>query len=131
MNEVILVDFDGTIVEHKYPLVGDPLPDAFEVLKELQAAGYKLILWTCRENDGYKIDKQYLKEAIELCSKYNLVFDAINETIQDYEFRSEKVNKRKPYAHHQIDDTNLGGFPGWNVVRQILLEKKSFKLQAD
>ncbi len=54
---VLLIDFDGTVVEHKFPKIGKPLPQAFEVLKELQKEGWKLILWTCRENVGYLINK--------------------------------------------------------------------------
>ncbi|MGB6037414.1 MAG: hydrolase, partial [Cryomorphaceae bacterium] len=44
----IAVDFDGTIVEHKYPEIGDEMLFAFDTLKELQKKGHKLILWTYR-----------------------------------------------------------------------------------
>ena len=33
---IIAVDFDGTIVEHKYPEIGRELPFAIETLKKLQ-----------------------------------------------------------------------------------------------
>ena len=45
----IAVDFDGTIVEHRYPNIGKERPFAFDVLKKLQKEGHKLILWTARE----------------------------------------------------------------------------------
>ena len=32
----IAVDFDGTIVEHAYPLIGKEIPFAIETLKRLQ-----------------------------------------------------------------------------------------------
>ena len=32
----IAVDFDGTIVEHKYPAIGRELPFAIETLKKLR-----------------------------------------------------------------------------------------------
>ena len=41
----IAVDFDGTIVEHRYPNIGKERPFAFDVLKKLQKEGHKLILW--------------------------------------------------------------------------------------
>jgi predicted mannosyl-3-phosphoglycerate phosphatase (HAD superfamily) len=121
LNKVVLVDFDGTIVEHRYPKIGTPLPNAFEVLKDLKMAGYKIILWTCRENYGHLIDCQYLTEAVKFCSENGVEFDAVNETLEEHEFRPENCVKRKPYAHYQIDDRNLGGFPGWDWVRELLL----------
>ena len=52
---IIAVDFDGTIVEHKYPEIGRELPFAIETLKKLQQERHRLILWSeigrasCRE----------------------------------------------------------------------------------
>ena len=45
---LIAVDFDGTIVEDKYPGVGKAKPFAIETLKMLQNDGHRLILWTYR-----------------------------------------------------------------------------------
>ena len=115
------MDFDGTIVEHDFPRIGRPLPEAFEVLKELKEAGWKLILWTCREDYGYKISQQYLTDAVEFCAENGIEFDAVNETLEEHEFRPEDCIKRKPYSHWNIDDRNLGGFPGWLSVRKMLL----------
>ena len=42
---VIAVDFDGTIVEHKYPAIGRELPFATETLRMLIRDRHKLILW--------------------------------------------------------------------------------------
>lgn len=114
MNRVALIDFDGTIAEHDYPDIGKPLPGAFDTLRDMQKAGWILVLWTCRE-DG---KRKFLTEAIEFCREHGLEFDAINETPLEYDFR-EGV-RRKPYAHVHIDDRNLGGFPGWDIVRKLL-----------
>lgn len=118
-NKVICVDFDGTVVRHAFPKIGEPLPGAFEVLKELKAAGYRLILWTCREDGN---GKNYLTEAVEFCRKNGVEFDAHNETIKEAEFREDGVDLRKPYCRYFIDDRNLGGFPGWDVVREVILK---------
>ena len=42
----IAVDFDGTIVEHRYPKIGEEIPFATETLKILAQERHKLILWT-------------------------------------------------------------------------------------
>lgn len=44
---IIAVDFDGTVVSHEYPHIGEDI-GAVPVLKELVAAGHKLILYTMR-----------------------------------------------------------------------------------
>lgn len=109
---IIAVDFDGTIVEHKYPKIGKPLPFAFEVLKKLQEKGHILILWS------YRAGKE-LDEAVEFCRKNGLEFFAVNKNHPEEQF-SEKIS-RKILADVYIDDRNFGGFDGWGVVAQKLL----------
>ena len=46
---IIAVDFDGTIVEHRYPQIGKEIPFAIATLKQLQAERHLLILWSVRE----------------------------------------------------------------------------------
>ena len=45
----IAVDFDGTIVEHKYPEIGEEIPFATETLRMLIKDQPRLILWSVRE----------------------------------------------------------------------------------
>ncbi len=120
---LISIDFDGTIVEHAFPKIGEPLPKAFEVLKKLQEAGHRLILNTCREDYGYKIDKQYLTEAVKFCEENGVTFVSVNENSPEDDFRPEKEKNRKVYAELYIDDRNLGGFPGWAIVEELLLKE--------
>ena len=47
----IAVDFDGTIVEHRYPRIGEEIPFAVETLKLLQQEKHRLILWSVREEN--------------------------------------------------------------------------------
>lgn len=123
MSMIAKIDFDGTIVKHAYPGIGEPLEDAFEVMKEMKAAGWKLILWTCREDSKNNINKRHLTAAVEFCRMQGIEFDAVNETIPEEDFREDEP-RRKPYAHVHIDDRNLLGFPGWKVVREVLLIEK-------
>ena len=44
----IILDFDGTCVEHKYPLIGKHNPHSEVVLNKLKMAGHKIILNTYR-----------------------------------------------------------------------------------
>jgi len=47
----VCVDFDGTIVDHRYPDIGAPVPGAIKWLKRLQEKGARLILYTMRADD--------------------------------------------------------------------------------
>ncbi len=115
---VIAVDFDGTIVEHKYPDIGEIIPGAFEVLRELQEKGCKLILWTVR--DG--ID---LQAAVDFCLDHGVMFYAVNESHPNEEFN--KYISRKIDCDLFIDDRNVGGFLGWKKIREILLPESCNK----
>ncbi|MDR2009593.1 MAG: hypothetical protein LBQ22_03840 [Bacteroidales bacterium] len=108
----IAVDFDGTIVEHRYPEIGEILPEAFEVLRELQENGHRLILWTLR--DG--ID---LESAVNFCLDNGIIFYAVNHSKPDEEFN--KYISRKIDVDYFIDDRNIGGFMGWDKIRELLI----------
>lgn len=54
---IIAVDFDGTIVEHKYPEIGRELPFAIETLKKLQQERHRLILWINPEKPDVPLNK--------------------------------------------------------------------------
>ena len=45
----IAIDFDGTIVEHRYPQIGEEIPFATATLKMLINERHRLILWSVRE----------------------------------------------------------------------------------
>lgn len=107
----IAVDFDGTIVEHRYPKIGKEMLFAFDALRKLQANGHRLILWTIREG-------RYLEEAVEYCRANGVEFYAINKNYPEETFTegmSRKVN-----ADLYIDDRNVGGFPGWGEVYRMI-----------
>jgi len=108
----IAVDFDGTIVEHKYPQIGKTILFAFETMKELQKRGHILILWTYR--NGKELD-----EAVEFCRKNGVEFYAVNKSYPEEVFDQENMS-RKIDAELFIDDRNLEGFAGWANVLKIL-----------
>ncbi len=71
----IYLDFDGTVVEHYYPLIGAYNPGAIEVLYLLQAKGYELILNTYRS----EIEDNSLDEALLYVNQLPL-FKKITQT---------------------------------------------------
>ena len=111
-SRIIAVDFDGTIVENKYPKIGKPLPFAFETLKMLQNDGHRLILWTVRTGE-------LLEEAVKYCKKNGIEFYAVNE---DFPGESSQLKNRKLNADLFIDDRNVGGMLEWGQIYQLISE---------
>ena len=108
----IAVDFDGTIVEHRYPAIGPEKPFAIDTLKYLCAQRHKLILWTVREGE-------LLDEAVAYCRRRGLEFYAINKNYPE-EKPTHEGYSRKLQADLFIDDRNLGGLPDWGEIYRML-----------
>lgn len=103
----IAVDFDGTIVENRYPEIGNEIPFAIDTLKLIQSElRHNLILWTVREG-------QELESAVNFCKERGLTFYAVNNN-----YPREKSGKeaRKLMADLFIDDRNFGGMPDWGFI---------------
>lgn len=96
---IIAVDFDGTLCENKWPEIGAPNKELIAYLKERQAAGDKLVLWTCRVGE-------ILKNAIEWSAERGLIFDAVNENLPEV-LEWMGGDTRKVFANEYIDDRNM------------------------
>ncbi len=114
---IIAVDFDGTIVKHKYPAIGKEIPYAIDTLKLFQKRGHKLILWTYRHG-------KELEEAVRFCEKKGLHFHAVNNNFDGEDF--DNTYSRKIYADIYIDDRNLLGLPEWEKLYHMLEQKENF-----
>ena len=55
-NMVIYLDWDGVCVEDEFPRLGADKEGAVETLKDLVDAGYRIVLWTCRESHSHLPD---------------------------------------------------------------------------
>ena len=110
---VISVDFDGTIVEHRYPSIGKELPFAIDTLRKLAEEGHRLILWTVREG-------QYLDDAVEFCRSRGLEFYAVNRDYPEEEKEHNQHFTRKLKADLWIDDRNLRGLPDWGTIYEMI-----------
>ena len=117
---VIAVDFDGTIVEHRYPSIGKELPFAIDTLRKLAEEGHRLILWTVREG-------QYLDDAVEFCRNRGLEFYAVNRDYPEEEQANNQHFTRKLKADLWIDDRNLGGLPDWGTIYEMIHHRLTYE----
>lgn len=117
----IAIDFDGTIVEDRYPEIGRERPFATETLKMLIADRHKLILWSVREG-------KTLDEAVEWCKERGVEFYAVN---RDYPEERGKENNnhfsRKLKVDMFVDDRNVGGLPDWGTIYRMITEHKTYQ----
>ena len=104
----IAVDFDGTIVRHRYPKIGDEIPFATETLRLLLRDRHRLILWTVHEG-------RLLDEAVEWCRARGVEFYAINRDFPEEDATGSGFS-RKIKADLFIDDRNFGGLPDWGTI---------------
>lgn len=121
---LIAIDFDGTVVEHKYPAIGKERPFAVETLKKLQDDGHKLIMWSVRSGDR-------LQEAVDWCRERGLEFYAVNRDFPEENIETNENFSRKLAVDMFIDDRNLGGLPDWGTIYQMIKNKLSYSDLAD
>lgn len=94
---IIAVDFDGTLVENRWPDIGPARADILQAALKAQSEGAKIILWTCR-------DGKLLDDAVEWCRSVGLALDAINDNIPEVVSHYGKRNPRKVTATEYWDD---------------------------
>ena len=99
---IIAVDFDGTIVEHKYPEIGKEIPFATTTLKMLMKEQHRLILWTVRKG-------KTLDEAVAWCKERGVEFYAINKN-----YPEEKVEEGKAATAPENPTREGYDFTGWD-----------------
>jgi hypothetical protein len=115
----IAVDFDGTIVTHAYPAIGEEIPFAIQTLRMLIADHHKLILWSVREGE-------LLEAAVNWCKERGVEFYAVN---RDYPEEKPECNNnfsRKIKADYFIDDRNIGGIPDWGQIYDMVKTGKTW-----
>lgn len=125
--EYVGCDFDSTLsmVEQHFPKCGKP-SEGFEVMKDFQAAGGKVILWTCRTGKA-------LDMAVEFCKSQGFTPVAVNKNTQEQIDKAESMNieisPRKIYCHMYIDDKSpealLYGI-NWKLIRHMLFNMNQF-----
>lgn len=118
-GRIIAVDFDGTCVTHKFPLMGREV-GAAPVLRRFVQEGARIILWTMRSGS-------HLRAAEQWFSMHRIPLFGVNRNPEQ-----DWTDSPKAYAHLYIDDAALGaplrpGLPGerpfvdWVAVQNAIL----------
>ena len=113
---IIAVDFDGTIVEHKYPKIGREILFATDTLKALNKKGHQLILWSFRSG-------RLLDEAVAFCEERGVEFYAVNKSYPEEVF--DETISRKINADLFIDDRNIGGMLPWGEIYHLICPEEA------
>ena len=116
------IDFDGTMVTHAYPALGEPLDYAVEVVHKLMKAGHKIILYTMRSDER-------LQEAVDYMEGEGIVLWAVN----DNPSQKHWTTSPKIFCNLVIDDNALGCpttvaasgrlMVDWEEVEELLEER--------
>ena len=94
--KILALDFDGTVVKHRWPLIGDSL-GAEIYLRMFIEDGWQIVLWTVRSGEE-------LQAAIKWFDEREIPLYAINENPTQKTWSSSP----KCHAHLYIDDTAIG-----------------------
>lgn len=96
-KHVVAVDFDGTVVKHRYPHIGPPVPFALTAMKLLVEADVGLVLWTMRHDRHLTAAVDYFRYAgVPLYG------------VQTNPSQSSWTGSPKAYADVYIDDSAAG-----------------------
>lgn len=117
------IDFDGTVVKHNYPEVGEDI-GAVPVLKRLIECGHKLILFTMRDSKNGTLD-----DAVNWFKENNIPLYGVNKNpTQSW------TDSPKAYCNLYIDDAAFGipskideetgrKYVDWEKVEKMLEEE--------
>ncbi len=124
----ICIDFDGTIVDHDFPNIGNPVPNAIGWMKEFIRYDAKLILFTMRSEGGK--DGDCLTPAVDYLKENGIELFGINVNPT----QSSWTTSPKAYGNFYIDDLAVGcpliqplGFKrkcvNWNQIGPIVVQQ--------
>ena len=121
MNFYICIDFDGTIVEHEYPHIGQPIHNALIYIDKFIKNGAKIILYTMRSH-------LELKDAVQYMKNNGIDLYGINENPDQISWTTSP----KAYGHLYIDDAAFGcplihksqkrPYVNWDIVGSEVLK---------
>jgi phosphoglycolate phosphatase-like HAD superfamily hydrolase len=114
-DNIIVVDFDNTIADDKYPEMGEPKDHVKEALQALKDKGYIVKIFSCRTNSlNDTSDPQTEKAKIEkYLNEHQIPFDEVYIG-----------NEGKPFARHYIDDKNIEFKDNWKeIINRIIGEE--------
>lgn len=99
---IIAVDFDGTIVDHDFPKIGKPVPNAIKWLRRLNNCGAKIILYTMRSDSS--LFPTALTDAKKYLHENGIPLYSVNENPS----QAEWTTSPKVHADVYVDDLAIG-----------------------
>ena len=112
------LDWDGTIVDdNQYPAIGEPKPNAVNVIKRIIENGGKIIIWTCR---GGKEQEDGIRDKLNEYGIFDFALNAhLSDTLDAFEHHSPKV-----FADVYIDDRGIYTKEiDWFEIERIIFDK--------
>lgn len=111
----VAVDFDGTIVENKFPEIGELKPGAIEALQALKSKGYKIIIHSARSSTP----EGNANEMKAFLDKNQVPYDEIHSSAG------------KPIASAYIDDKSIEFKDNWQqIVDRVLMSGVKHRLEV-
>lgn len=125
LHTLLAVDFDGTIVDHEFPYIGQLKPNAKQVINELYDEGFGIFIWTCRDSTFHPDLRKFpnatptIFDVHDFLEKEGIKYDGININHPQLGFQPVP----KIYGDIYIDDKQLGGIPNdWRIIKELIDE---------
>ncbi|MGM0410100.1 MAG: hypothetical protein ACQEQF_04980 [Bacillota bacterium] len=115
---IVAIDVDGVLVECDFPKLGKLKPFCLYFLREIKKAGWRRVLFTCRQN-------KYLQDVKNYFNKYNIKFDAYNDNSAITQKEWDKFgykDTRKIGYDIIVDDKSIFYQDNLYIVTQKLLK---------
>lgn len=120
---ILAIDFDGTIVDDRYPQIGNLRKDAAETIQQLHADGHYIIIWSCRTDR-----KKY--EMMDYLVQNDIPYHQINKSNPD-NVAKYGIDTRKVYADVYIDDKAITPLPEWFEIYYLITLKEQINNETN
>lgn len=113
--KLFVCDFDGTICEHKFPLIGAPKHGVREALQRIRDKGYRIVIWSCRTSkwfpefflDGFlaPLKRKSVKDMKAFLDEHEIPYDEIDDG-----------SRGKPFGDFYCDDKAIRFEDNWEQI---------------
>jgi hypothetical protein len=119
-DRTIVIDFDGTIAEHRFPNIGTIMPEAVEVINKLSHSRWKCIISSCRNNPYLYHYPEERDNNLELVKDF-----LINSGLKRFSIDDGRIGK--PITKWQIDDKGIFFKGCWKMlIENFFSQEKKF-----
>ena len=115
----VIIDFDGTICDLKYPDVGAPKRGVREALLKIKKAGFKIVIHSVRTAKYWK-EKDW-KEGGGTSAAFQV--EVIKNFMKEHNIPYHSIcMDDKPIAMFYIDDNALRFQDNWEEITEIIMK---------